>query len=237
MTRGILICGNKSSLFSAAAAEAAKRVEVFASVQIPHRFPTPGGRVDPMPQEETAGGAIPLSWNPASPISARTLVLAAENRLERINDAVLVCSPPAVFKTAETLMPQEIDILVNDEIKGWFFLIRELALYFRRAGAGSLSLVMPEINTGNSSFKSGSNAWGKNTPVDLLGPASLASFQSFSQSVIASSDNVPYQVMGFTGYEAGSETEFVSWLFKIIDECSGKNSGRWHRYSKLRLFR
>ena len=228
MTRGILIAGNSSSLFSAAAAEAAKRVESFASVEIPNRFLVPDGR-DVLPsQAEIAGGTISLSWNPASPISARTLVLSAENRMEKINDAVLVCSPPAVFKTAETLTPQEVDILVNDQIKGWFLLIRELVLYFRRMGAGSLSFVAPEINTGGGT---------KNTPVDLLGPAASASFQSFAQSILASTVNEPFQVMGFTGFEAGSEAEFTSWFFKIIDESAKKNSGRWHRYSKIRLFK
>ena len=228
MTRGILIAGNNSSLFSAAAAEAAKRVESFVSVQIPNHFPMPeGGTVLP-PQAETAKGAVPLSWNPASPISARTLVLTAENRLGKINNAVLVCSPPAVFKTADALTPQDIDILVNDEVKGWFLLVRELVLYFRRLGAGSLSFVAPEISSGGGA---------KNTPVDLLGPAASASFQAFAQSILASTTNEPFQVMGFTGFEAGSEGEFISWLFKVIDEGSGKNSGRWHRYAKLRLFR
>jgi len=228
MTRGILVVGNDSSLFSAATAEAAKRVESFISVQIPNSFPiTDSGAVLP-PQAETAKGAVPLSWNPASPISARTLVLSSESRLGKINNAVLVCSPPAVFKTADTLTPQDIDILVNDEIKGWFLLARELVLYFRRIGSGSLSFLAPELSSGNDT---------KNTSVDLLGPAALASFQAFVQSILSSTINEPYQVMGFTGFEAGSEGEFASWLFKIIDEGSKKNSGRWHRYAKLRLFR
>jgi len=230
MTRGILITGNSSSLFSAAAAEAAKRVESFISVQIPNRFlkpdenPVQNHNVSAIP----SGGAIPLSWNPASPISARTLVLAAENRMEKINDAILICSPPALFKTAETLTPQEIDFLVNDNIKGWFLLVRELVLYFRRVGSGTLSFIVPESSSGGGA---------KNTPVDLLGPAALASFQAFAQSILASSANEPFEVMGFTGFEAGSEAELIPWLFKIIDEGSKKNSGRWHRYSKLRLFK
>jgi len=224
MTRGILIAGNNSSLFSTASAEVAKRVESFISVQIPNRFPMADSVLPP--KYETVKGAVPLSWNPSSPISARSLVLAAENQLVKIDNAILVCSPPALFKTPDSLTPREADILVNDEIKGWFLLVRELVLYFRRVGSGSLSFVTPEINPGL-----------KNTPVDLLGPAASASFQAFAQSVLASTVNESFQVMGFTGFEAGSEGEFISWLFKIIDESSRKNSGRWHRFAKLRLFR
>ena len=235
MTRGILIAGNESSLFSAVAAEAVKRVESFACALIPNRFPPPEGGI-PQQKTEITGGAIPLSWNPSSPISARTLILAAENRLGKINDAILICSPPAVFKTAEALMPEEIEILVNDHVKGWFFLIRELALYFRRLGAGTLSLAVPENSQYSGKEAPGHSVWNKNIQTDLLGSTAAASFRNLAQGILVSSINEPFQVMGFTGSEAGMETEFASWLFKIIDEGAGKNKGRWHKYSKMGFF-
>ena len=232
MTRGILIAGNESSLFSAAAAEASKRVESFASALIQNRFPLLDGGSGLPPKTETDGKAIPLSWNPASPIAARTLVLAAENRLEQINDAIVICSPPAVFKTVEALTPDEIEILVNDHIKGWFYLIRELVQYFRRRGSGSLSLVAHEISAGG----------GRNAPADILGPSASASFRAFAQGALvqgafASHAKEAFHTMGFSTAEAGSEGDFASWFFRIIDEASGKNSGRWHKYSKLKFFR
>ena len=226
MTRGILIAGNESSLFSAVAAEAVKRVESFASVFVPNRLPLPEGRGISSSAVQAVEGAIPLPWNPASPISARTLVLAAENRLGQINDAILVCLPPAVFKSVETLIPEEIEILVNDQIKGWFFLLRELIMYFRKQKAGSLSLVTVDIN----------RAGGKNAPVDLLGPSVEASFRAFAQSVLASQANEPFRTMGFAA-AAGKEEAFAAWLFKLIDEGAAKHSGRWHKHSKLKLFR
>ena len=243
MTRGILIAGNESSLFSAVAAEAVKRVESFVSVLIQNRLSMPeGGGGIPSGAEPTAG-AISLSWNPGSSISARTLVLAAENRLEKINDAIIVCSPPAVFKTAEALTPEEVEILANDHVKGWFFLVRELALYFHRAGTGSLSFVAPEIIPGGGNkIVSGmpareKNALNRSPQVDLLGPSAAASFRAFAQGILASSANEPFQAMGFSTAEAGAAEGFAPWLFKKIDEGAGKNSGRWHKYSRFRLFR
>ena len=246
MTRGILIAGNESSLFSAAAAEAVKRVESFAAALIPNRFPLPEGTGVPPSRTEAAAGIVSLSWNPASPISARTLMLAAENRLGQINNAIIICCPPAVFKTPENLMPEEIEILVNDHIRGWFFLIRELVLYFRRCGAGVLSLVVPETPSGGKDSLDTNireintrdiNAGGKNAAADLLGPSASASFRAFAQGVLASQAGEPFQAMGFTTTEAGSEGDFAAWFFKIIDEGAAKNSGRWHRYSKLKFFR
>ena len=226
MTRGIVIAGNESPLFAAAADEAVTRVEAFVSILIPNRFPVNERGIIPPSKAEISGGAIPLSWNPASPISARTAVLAAENRLGHIDDAILVCSPPAIFKTADVLTPEEIELFVNDNIKGWFFLIRELILYFRRFGSGSLSLAMPE-----TSFDD------KNAQSDLLGPPALAAFRAFAQNILAVSANEPFLFMGFTGSEAGAEKEFAEWLFKTIDEGAKKNRGRLLKFSKLKFFR
>jgi NAD(P)-dependent dehydrogenase (short-subunit alcohol dehydrogenase family) len=226
MTRGILIAGNESSLFSVVAAEAVKRVETYAFALVPNRFYLAEGAPPPAP--EPTGKGVSLSWTPSSPISARTLVVAAEYRLGQISNAILVCAPPAVYRTAETLTPEEIEILVNDHIRGWFFLIRELALYFRRLGGGSLSFIAPEP---------GPEGGTKNAQADLLGPPALASFRTFAQGILASSANELFQVMGFSGTENAAKEEFAAWLFKIIDEGNRRNSGKWHKYSKLGFFR
>ena len=224
MTRGILIVGNESTLFSAISAEAAKRVESYASALIPNRLPQRDGALPP--RMEAASGVIPLSWNPPSPVSARTLVLAAENRLAQINDAILVCSPPAIYRTAEALTPEEIEILVDDQIKGWFFLTRELLLYFHNRGSGSLSFVAPEVSPS-----------GKNAQTDLLGPSAAACFVNYASGIFASSLTEPFQVTGFSGSETSDRGEFAAWLFKLIDEGTRKTSFRWNKFSKLGFLR
>jgi hypothetical protein len=224
MTRGILIVGNESALFSAVAAEAAKRVEEFACAPIPNPFPRAGPAG---PKPETLKGKLGLQWSPGSPISARTLVLAAGNRLGQINNAVLICSPPGMFRPVENLLPGETESLINDQIKGWFFLVRELAIVFRAQNGGSLSLVVPDLLPGG----------GKDVPADLLGPPAAASFRALAQGLLASAASEPFEIMGFTTAEAGTENGFAEWFFKTIDEGSRKNSGRWFKYSRLSLFR
>ena len=219
MTRGILIIGSESSLFSAVAAEAAKRVEAFAVAMIPSRF-TPEGE-QPL-KTGIPEKAIPLSWNPASPISARTLLFAAENRMKQIREAILICSPPAIYKNAETLTPEEIEIIVNDHIKGWFLLIRELAVYFRRTGMGSMSLVGNGITIHR----------GKNNKDELLGQAVAASFRAFCQGVLSSSLKETCHLMGFSCSETDSKEKFAGWLFRLIDESAPKNSGKWHKFCR-----
>ena len=210
-------------LFSSTAAEVEKRVEQYVSALIPNPSPAP----EKAGELSFSSGRIPLSWNPGSPISCRTLILAAENRLGQINDALLICSPPPLYRQAEALAPIDIEILINNQIKGWFFLVRELALIFRAKGEGTLSLVVPETFPGG----------GKDSPADLLGSPAAASFRALAQGLLSSAAAEPFQILGFSLSEIGQEANFAAWLFKILDEGGKKNSGKWHKYSKFTLFR
>ncbi|MDR2304429.1 MAG: hypothetical protein LBE10_07575 [Treponema sp.] len=238
MTRGILIAGNESSLTQAIAAEAARRVEHFVCTLIPGH-PGPEVPVSPpsflkeanlknsIEQETLSPAAIPLTWNPGSPISARTLLLGAENRLSRIDEAVLVCVPPALRCRPAELPPAEVETMVEENIKGWFFLVRELALFFTSKKSGTLALALNEIALGGS----------RDDAVDFLGPAAAASFSALTRGILASAPAEPWLTMGFSSSETGDEEAFASFIWKRLDEGSKRDSGKLHKYGKLNLFR
>jgi len=230
MTRGILIAGNESGLSQAIAAEAAKRVEHYAAALISSRLsdaPRSSAVPEDQPAPERAGATaqagMGLQWNPGSPISARTLVLAAENRLGQINEAVLVCAPPSIRRPAAGLALADIEVMVNDHIKGWFFLVRELSAAFRARRAGTLALVFSETGAGG----------GKDDAVDILGPVATASFQAFTRSILASASAEQYITLGFSCTDAGAETGFASYIFKHLDEGNKKNNGKLLKYGKF----
>jgi NADP-dependent 3-hydroxy acid dehydrogenase YdfG len=223
MTRGILIAGADSSLSEAVAAEAGKRVEQYAAAFILNRLSDPV-RDRPGPAEGRQA-RISLDWNPGSPISARTLVLAAENRLDHIDEAIVVCTPPSVRRPVEQLAPADIDIVVNDYIKGWFFLVKELAAAFKARNAGTLALVLSDAGFGNE----------KRDAPDLMGPSVSAAFRAFVQGLLAAAPNKPYQTLAFSS-ETGEDAEFAAYIFKIIEENNKRNLGRWHKYGRLGLF-
>jgi hypothetical protein len=205
----------------AVAAEAAKRVENFAAAFIPNRFANPGGA-----GPSALNGQIPLAWNPGSPISARALVLAAENRMTHINEAVLICTPPPGFhRPPEELSSPDIETLVNDYIKGWFFLTKELLVRFKARQAGVLAMVLLEPP-----------ARGKDEPVDTAGPAVAASFRALVQALLAASTGKPYQVLGFSGSDTGEAQAFAAFIFKIMEEDGRRNGGKWHKFGKIGLF-
>ena len=239
MSRGILIAGNESALIKAVEIEAKKRVEHCTFVSFPNRFsskdekPGSGSRREPV-QDASAGvfddppetAGLKPEWSPGSPISAHTLVLAAENRLGRVSEAILVCDPPQVSRTTAVPGFADIEVLTNDYIKSWFFLTKELTAYFRAKGEGTLALVCPD--------KSGKD---KEDETDLPGSTALAVFRSLTRSLLASATNEPYITMGFTGNETGDDTGFASFIFKNIDENNRRNNGKLLKFGKVGFFR
>jgi len=232
MTQGVLVAGNDSTLLSVLEVEIARRVKHYALATIPNRFSGIGGG-----SYDTAiafnatveKARIPLDWNPGSPISARTLVLSAENRLQKkIDEAILVCSPPSVPCASADLRPVDIEVLANDQIKSWLFLTKELTSSFKAIGQGTLVFVFPE--TGLAGGKNSSTA-------DILGSAALASFRSLVNSVLANAPGEPYFAQGFTGGEAGDETNFVSFIFRQLDDTRRKANGKLHKHGRTGFFK
>jgi hypothetical protein len=233
MTRGILIAGNGAALSSAVAAEAGKRVEHFATAFIPNRLQPSEGGATSVP---TSGGAlsdaqIVLNWNPGSPVSARTLLIAAENRLERIDDAILVCAPPSIHKRPTDLAATDVEILVNDHIKGWFFLVKELVSVFKAKKAGNLALVLSEFDT-----KRGLLFDPKESNPDFVGLTIAASFRAFTQAMLDSAQGEVFQIMGFTGPDTCDAAAFAAFIFKTIEEGNKRNNGKLLRFGKHGLF-
>jgi hypothetical protein len=221
MTRGIFIAGNESALGRAVEAETVIRVEQFTAALIPNRLA--GSPKSSAPKNDKR---LPLDWNPSSPISARTLVIAAENRLERIDEAILVCSPPSIRSSAAEMPLSDVEIMINDQIKGWFFLVKELTAVFSSRKHGTLVLVYPDIVPS-----------GKDDAADILGPSSLASFRALTHGLLAAAHNESYTTVGFSCTDAGNEAAFASFMYKHLDEANKRSNGKLHKFGKFNFFK
>jgi hypothetical protein len=143
-----------------------------------------------------------------------------------VDEAILICAPPSVRRLPEDLVPGEIETAVGDHIKGWFFLVRELAALFKAGRRGILSLVLSDIGAAGA---------GKDETADLLGPAVAAAFRALVQGLITASLAEPYRVLGFSSSEIGEDAAFAAFIFKILEE--GKpNGGRWHKFGRAGFF-
>jgi NAD(P)-dependent dehydrogenase (short-subunit alcohol dehydrogenase family) len=221
MTRGIFLAGNDSALCRAIEVEIFNRIDKFAAALIPNRL-SGASKNTPTDNEKR----LSLDWNPSSPISARTLAIAAENRLEHIDEAILICSPPSIRSNAAELPLSDVEIMVNDNIKGWFFLIKELAAIFSARKHGTLALVYPDI--------SGS---GKDDAADILGPSALASFRAFTGGLLSDAQNNFYNTIGFSTTDTGNETSFASFIFKNLDDKTKRSNGKLYKHGKFSLFK
>ena len=221
MSRGIIIAGNESALLSAVEGEMAKRAERYALALIPNRLSGSGSPLTDAAAPD-APARICLDWTPGSAISARTLLLAAENRLGSVDEAILVCDPPPAGRAVANVSIADVEVMLNDQVKGWFFLVREFAAAFRARGEGTLALVYPETA-------------GKDE--GLLESAALAVFRSFTRSVLAEAGGEPYITLGFSSGETGDEAGFAAFIARQLDEASRRGSGKQHRYGKHGIFR
>ena len=222
MTRGILVAGNESALCRAIEAETLKRVEQFAAAFLPNRLSET--IKNPEPDNEKR---LSIEWNPSSPISARALVLAAENRLEHIDEAILVCSPPS-FRCSPSMLPfSAVEIMINDYVKGWFFLVKELTDVFKSRSRGTLALVYPDINSSS----------GKDEAADILGSPALASFRALTSGLLAAAHNESYLTVGFSTSDSGHESAFASYIFKSIDELTKRSNGKLFKFGKFSFFK
>ncbi|MCL2243337.1 MAG: hypothetical protein FWC03_02585 [Treponema sp.] len=223
MTRGIFIAGNESAISRAVEAETLRRVERFSVALIPNRFAG-----TPKNTAVTNEKRIALDWNPSSPISARTLVLAAENRMDHIDEALLICSPPSIRSSAAELPLADIEIMINDHIKGWFFLVKELASIFSSRQRGTLALVYSDISGSSGS---------KDDAQDILGPSSLASFRALTHGLLAAAHREQYVTAGFSSSDTGNEAAFAAFIFKNIDETTKRTNGKLHKFGKFSFFK
>ena len=215
------MAGNESALSRAIEAETVNRVEQYAAALISNRL---SGAPEDIIQEINARHS--LDWNPSSPISARTLTIAAENRLERIDEAILICSPPSIRSRASMIPLSDVEIMINDNVKGWFFLVKELAAIFTARKRGTLALVFPDISIS-----------GKDDNADVLGPSALASFRALTQGLLTAAHSEPYITVGFSHTDAGNETAFAAYIFKILDEINNKAKGKMFKFGKFSFFK
>ena len=221
MIRGILIAGSDSALINAIEAEAARRVDNYALALIPSRVASPEAEA---PFANHFPARIPLEWNPSSAISARTLVIAAESRIERIDEAILVCDPQLPRCAAVNPGLADIEALVGDQVKGWFFLVRELAAAFKARREGTLALVYPESG-------------GKDDVNDVLGQVAIAVFRSLTHSLLGAANDEPYLTLGFSGGEAGDEAGFAAFIARQLEDGGRRGSGKLHKYGKQGFFK
>ncbi|GMO46432.1 MAG: hypothetical protein Ta2B_27980 [Termitinemataceae bacterium] len=200
-----LIAGSRSNLFSAIYEEYKSKAEECVTALIPAI------------NSNNSITSSTFDWNPASPISARTLLLSAINKMQKIDNAIVVVTAPTQIE-AHNLTAPNIEHIVDNYIKGPLFLFREIQIYFRCEKKGTLSLVLQE-ETEN---------------MILCSPVSAA-WSAFVRSALDTSQSEPYKTLGFncTVNKLDQILDFAVFLHKTIKDTRKIESGKLLKYKKL----
>ncbi|MDR1148749.1 MAG: hypothetical protein LBK66_08970 [Spirochaetaceae bacterium] len=204
----LLIAGAGRELVSALAGQAVKRGAKTALSLIPSQNGA----------QRLADGLELLDWNPGSPISARSLVLAAGNRIGVLTGGIIVCAAPDNADAAD-FSPVGIDFIVNNHIKSYMFLARELIRHFRAAQSGTLALVL--LEEPSSSL--------------LAGPV-FSAFKSFAGNLLTNLNTEYFRAAAFVCEEKipPPMNEFAAYILKTLSENKKLDGGRWFKFTKLK---
>lgn len=208
MERTLLITGRQSPLTDDLVQEAlARSFTVLATFD-------PAGE-EPQVPDGLGDDLTYLEWNRRSPISARSVVLAAENKAERLEELFLVYAPEAVDTPFHETQASAIEEATDRSVKGYLFLLRELLGRSLRNGGGGVNVVVQDRGS---------------EVVPPLEAAVSGAFLSAVRSIMTFYAEEPIRIRGFhsTGVKEGRE--FARYILDTIRDRPEKSTGRWNKY-------
>jgi hypothetical protein len=104
-------------------------------------------RSGPLELSVGAENASTVSWNRRSALSARSVILHAQNLHERLEEAIIVFSPVRESVPFHESSIVSIENRTDAEVKGYLFMIREIVSLFQKQRSGRLLLAVREEET------------------------------------------------------------------------------------------
>jgi hypothetical protein len=157
-----------------------------------------------------------IDWNRNSAISAKNVLLTAVNRFDRIDEALLLCTPELDRKLLQETSTETIDRAVDSWIKGSLFLIKAvLELYGQKQG-GCLALIdhAPREEA---------------AVLPPLESALRGGFTACAEAIFAGSGQQNIFVNGFESRSRQIE-ELADFIFDTMKNRGSRTTGKWYRF-------
>lgn len=154
-----------------------------------------------------------ISWNKVSPISARNLVLKSRRTLGTIDQALVVHSLSAQTDELSAASLTQIDAVIDADVKGYLYLLRELIQAFRKQAAGTIACVA-------------------HRPAELsgIGCGVFEGFVGLVESLLATSVSEPFTLNGYVS-ESANLADFAQFIYSGNEEQNPRTRGRWQRHT------
>jgi len=104
-------------------------------------------RSGPLELSAAVENAATITWNRRSALSARSVVLHAQNLYGRLDEAVIVFAPVRESVPFHESSIVSIENRTDAEVKGYLFMIREIVSHFQKQRSGRLVLAVQETES------------------------------------------------------------------------------------------
>jgi NAD(P)-dependent dehydrogenase (short-subunit alcohol dehydrogenase family) len=166
-------------------------------------------------------GSFTISWNTRSPLSASTVVRSISNQFGQIQDIYIIYTPGVENRAFHDLPSSAIETIVDDQVKGYTFLLRELFALTRKKKNIFLHCI---VYTGGSEILAPQDA------------AALGYIRSLISSLFTFYQN---EDILFNGFESSSPDHdaFAAYIQKQTGDAKSKTNRKWFRFQeKSNLF-
>lgn len=178
----------------------------------------------PFAAEETGepmstAGIAAVAWNKSSSVSARSIVLQAENAFQRIDEAVLVFDTAWLSPNFNTMTPELCSRAVDTMIISYFYLSLELVNRFAKQGGGTLVFMLKSA-PGLAEMPSSVTLRGDSSavPAGILPASAEAAFKVLAESTAAKyadKDGLRFFLVN-ADYDT-PDNQFAGWMFEHMD--------------------
>ena len=181
----------------------------LASAAINHRrnvVVTVPATMETLPESLAASEIAVAAWNKSSSVSARSVILQAENAFHRVDEAVLYFDTAWFSPRFQTVTPELCSRAVDEMISSYLYLSMELTTRFTKLKGGTI-IFMLKAAPGLADAPSG-----------ILPAAAEADFRVLAESTAAKyadKDGLRFLLVR-TDYDT-SDGQFAGWMFEYLD--------------------
>ncbi len=213
MERTVLIAGKE---YPAGSALASAAINHNRKVVITSPFGAPENE-DTIPTEEIST----VAWNKSSSVSARSIVLQAENVFQKVDEAVLVFDTACLSPNFNSMTPEICSRAIDTMITSYFYLSLELVNRFIKQGGGSI-IFMLKSAPGLVDMTSSTTIHGENSsvPVGILPFSAQAAFKALAESTAAKYTEKEELKFFLVNAEYDiPDNQFAGWMFEYLDSA------------------
>lgn len=187
-------------------------------------------------------GIYPAQWTRNSPLSARSLILQAENCCGAFQEAVIIFDTNWYSGDFEELSPGVCSKAIDTMIGSYTHLVSELLARFRKKGGGTLVFVLKKNSSGEASNG------GFSKPVSILAGMAEGAFRGLGETLATNyAEDESLRIVLTKADYGTTDNQFANWLFEILDAPNSvvgkydpKKGPQWYKMgaktSKVGLF-